>query len=135
MPSKTNARPVVSPADRERIHRRKKVPFTDSEVVRLREEAKAAGMTEAKYMRQAVLACWGETPKPKRRACHDDLKLTHNIGLLAFQVKKLGTNVNQLAKQANTGLVPVSRAEVQYLLNQHQMLLTRAIAAIEAVLA
>lgn len=92
-------------------------------------------MTEASYIHQAVLACWGKEPKPRPQKNADKYKLAATLQHVAFQVKKLGVNVNQLAKQANNGMVPVTRAEVHYLLNQHQMLMSRAIAAIERVLA
>ena len=54
---------------------------------------------------------------------------------LAMQIKKLGTNVNQLAKQANQGMVPIERREITYMLNQHQLVMSNAIAAIEKSLA
>jgi hypothetical protein len=52
-----------------------------------------------------------------------------------MQIKKLGTNINQLARQANAGMVPISRAEVIYMLNQHQVVMSKAIAALERALA
>ena len=51
---------------------------------------------------------------------------------LAMQIKKLGTNLNQLAKQANTGMVPISREEILYILNQHQLLMSHALSMFES---
>lgn len=127
MPSKGFVKP-------EKLCRRRQVAMTDAELDRLKASSREAGLTQAKYMRQALIACWGQDrPKPKRAT--DTQNLAHELGLLSFQVKKLGTNVNQLAKQANQGAVPLHRSEVQYLLNQHQILFSQAIAAVEKMLA
>lgn len=61
--------------------------------------------------------------------------LAHEIAMVAFQIKKAGTNLNQLAKQANNGLVPITRSEVLYFMNTHQRVLTLTTAALEKVLA
>ena len=55
--------------------------------------------------------------------------------MIAFQLKKVGTNLNQLAKQANSGLAPITRNEVVYFMNTHQRILTLSVAALEKVLA
>lgn len=116
---------------------RKKVAFTAPEAQRLGAEARAAGMTESKYMHAAVLACWGdaEKPKPKPKRTTQLMAITHLLGLIVFLIKKLSNNVNQLAKQANTGLVPIKRNEVDYVLNQHQVVISKTIAAVESIYA
>ncbi len=91
--------------------------------------------TQAKYMRQAVTAMWHHTPKPKRKPGREQRDLVHQLSHLSFQLKKFGTNVNQLAHQANAGMVPISRPEVEYVLNHHQILLSRIIAAVEKLAA
>lgn len=97
--------------------------------------AKRAGLTRSEFIRTTTLAAAGLVTKPtaKRHANHDELVAT--LSTLAWQVRKLGTNVNQMAKQANEGLVAVNRAEVNYLLNQHQLLMSAALSAVEKVLA
>jgi hypothetical protein len=118
-----------------RLRRRLKVPFTDEEAARLKAKAQEAGMTDAKYMRQAVLAAMGEAEKPKQKKGAAIHLMIHLLSVLIIQMKKLGTNINQLAHQANAGMVPVSRAETQYMLNAHQILLSKATAAVESLLA
>jgi len=122
-----------TPARRDKLVRGPKLSLTDAEHTRLADEAKACGMTQAKYMRQAVTAMWNQTPKPKRKPGRDVQELTHALSLMAFQVKKLGTNVNQLAHQANAGMVPITEPEIRYVLNQHQLLMSAIIAAVEKV--
>jgi hypothetical protein len=123
------------PPRREKLVRGPKLSLTDAEHARLAEEAKACGMTQAKYMRQAVTAMWHHTPKPKRKPGREQRDLVHQLSHLSFQLKKFGTNVNQLAHQANAGMVPISRPEVEYVLNHHQILLSRIIAAVEKLAA
>lgn len=99
--------------------------------------AEACGVTSSRLVRdlidQALAgAATIKPPKPERN--REKMLQAVDIHELAMQVKKLGTNVNQLARQANAGVVPISRAEVQYVLNQHQMLMSRAIAAVEKAL-
>jgi hypothetical protein len=113
----------------------KKVKLPPQAVTRLVRESKAAGLTQGVYLQKLIMAAWqmGEMPKAKKNALKYEAAQT--LTAVAFQIRKLGTNINQLAKQANNGLVPVTRAEVQYILNQHQQLFTRAIAAVEKMLA
>lgn len=119
-----------------RMDRRVKAAFTHAEALDLAETAKACGLTQAKYMRALVLAAAGDKTKaPKRKRAVHAGKLSDDIHLLGIQVKKLGTNINQLAKQANTGLVPLTRAEVQYMLNRHQLITSAALAYLERALA
>ena len=128
--------PVKGYRKPERIDRRVKAAFTHAEALDLAEKAKACGLTQAKYLRALALAAAGDKSKaPKRKRSLDANRLSHDIHLLGMQVKKLGTNVNQLAKQANTGLVPLTRAEVQYILNQHQLVLSATKAYLERALA
>lgn len=124
---------VATPKDR--FQRGPKVTFTPSQRERLDAEARLAGLTQSKYMRQCALACWGEAEKPKPIKAADRIALTNAIGVLGLQVKKLGTNVNQLAKQANAGLVPIKRSEVEYVLGQLQIILSMSAAAVEKVAA
>ena len=128
--------PVKGYRKPERMDRRVKAAFTHAEALDLADKAKACGLTQAKYLRALALAAAGDNTKaPKRKRSIQTNKLSHDVHLLGMQVKKLGTNINQLAKQANTGLVPLTRAEVQYMLNRHQVVLSAALAYLERALA
>jgi hypothetical protein len=111
------------------------VAFSDAELLRVKEKAKAAGRTQAKFMRDAVLAAMGDAqpPKPKRTAVRD--ALAAELARANWLLSNLSKNVNQLARQANSGMVQVRRAEVDYLLNQHQVVLSKTTAAMERLLA
>lgn len=113
-----------------------KTYFTVAEQARLDALAKVHGLSRSEYVRMVVLAAAGDVPPPKKKTratTHDEL--LHSLSLVAFQVKKVGTNINQLAKKANEGVVPIHRAEVQYFENQLQVVLAKATAAVEAMLA
>ena len=111
---------------------RSKVSLSPALKLKIASEAKACGMPKAKFMRQVLEAAVGDKKAmPRRKRVNDAEPLAHAINNMAIQVKRLGTNVNQLAKQANAGMVAVTRAEVQYVLNQHQQLLSKAIAYFE----
>jgi len=114
---------------------RKKVFLTPDENKRLAKEAKLAMLLQQDYMRLAVVAALMQVPPPKRKAVMSRNDLAHEIAMVAFQIKKAGTNLNQLAKQANNGLVPITRSEVLYFMNTHQRVLTLTTAALEKVLA
>jgi hypothetical protein len=74
---------------------------------RLAELADIAGVSQSEFMRSLLDSATGggvKAPKPRRES-GTMLQLVE-IHELAMQVRKLGTNVNQLARQANAGLVP-----------------------------
>ena len=114
---------------------RKKYFLTADENVLLKQESKAAGLLQQDYARLSVVAAMTKAPPPKRKVAVSRDELAHGVSMIAFQLKKLGTNLNQLAKQANTGLVPISDAELLYFKNYHQRVLTLASHALEKVLA
>lgn len=114
---------------------RKKLFLSKQENELLKAAAKAAGLQQKDYMRAAVVAALTNTPPPRRKLNQERDRLANDISTLGFQLKKLGTNLNQLAKQANTGLVPVTDAEIRYFQNMHQRLMTMIAAALEKVLA
>jgi hypothetical protein len=126
---------IAVPADPGKLKRGPCVVLSKPELERLAKEAADCGMPQAKYLRGAVLALWGAGKPPKKRPSRVDDETIRLLSAIAFQLGKLGTNVNQIAKQANTGLVPVSRAEVQYVLNQHQLATSKLTAAVEKILA
>lgn len=109
--------------------------FTAAEDARVRDLANAHGMTQAAFVRHVVLTAAGQLPKPLRKKTKERDQLLHVLNVIAVQIKKHGTNVNQLAHQANAGMVPITRKEVEYMLNFDQVLMSKAIAAVESILA
>ncbi|MBS0232105.1 MAG: plasmid mobilization relaxosome protein MobC [Proteobacteria bacterium] len=128
------AKGTSKPADMRRA-RRPKVAFSDDELARVKDAAKASRRTLSRFMRESVLAATGEGVKPKMMKGRNSQDLLHALHVLAVQVRKHGTNVNQLAHQANAGMVPVTRREIEYVLNMEQVLLSKATAAVESLLA
>lgn len=122
---------VATPKDR--LQRGPKVTLSERQRSRLAGAAKDAGMTQSKYIRQCAIACWDQKEKPKPIKAADRIALTNAIGVLALQVKKLGGNFNQIAKQANAGMVQVKRSEVLYAMNLLQVFMSKAMAAVERV--
>lgn len=114
---------------------RKKLFLRPDENGLLAKEAKAAALLQQDYMRLAVVAALLQAQPPKRKGAVSKNELAHEIAMIAFQLKKIGTNLNQLAKQANTAMVPITREEILYFMNTHQRILTMASAALEKVLA
>lgn len=114
---------------------RKKLFLRPDENSLLVKEAKAAALLQQDYMRLAVVAALLQASPPKRKPAVSKNELAHEIAMIAFQLKKVGTNLNQLAKQANTAMVPITREEILYFMNTHQRILTMASAALEKVLA
>lgn len=112
-----------------------KTTFTPAEEKRIAALAAAHGLTRAEFVRHVVLTAAGQMPRPVRKRKQTRDELLQALSVMSIQIKKLGTNINQLAHQANAGMVPVSRAETQYMLNAHQILLSKATAAVESLLA
>ena len=124
---------------RQRLDNRVKVQFTDEHLAIMLKRCDHLGMTVAAYVRSLVLpdlevASLRDAPSAKKASKHANMLNVAELHTLAMQVKRLGTNVNQLAKQANAGMVPITRAEVIYMLNQHQTLMSKAIATVEKML-
>lgn len=137
--SESGAKPGAStgapvPLSDAQAHLKRKFRLTPDDAERLRSAAKAAGLHQHEYVRSAVMASITGVPGPRPKKTAATNHLAVEIARLAFQVGKLGNNVNQLARQANTGLVPLTRAEIEYFNNMQQRLLTLATAAIEKVL-
>lgn len=113
---------------------RKKLFLTPAENTLLKKETRAARLLERDYLRLSVVAAMTQAPPPKRKAVVSKNDLAHEISMIAFQLKKIGNNLNQMAKQANTGLVPITEKEIYYFLSLHQRVLTMSSAALEKVL-
>jgi hypothetical protein len=67
------------------------VRLSDDELATIRAHAEESGMTVAAYMREKSLK------KPTRQ---------RNADKIVTALSKIGTNINQLAKQANAGRFP-----------------------------
>ena len=115
--------------------RRKKVGLTPKEESKLQAAANAAGLTETAFMHAAILSAVGLAAPVRPNRNSGRHAVAQVLARLEFQWRKLGTNINQLAHQANAGLVPLRRAEVDYLLNQHQLLYSDSKATLEKLLA
>jgi hypothetical protein len=79
----------------------------------------------------AAAASKAITPKWPPSAAQMQLLEIHE---LAIRVKKLGTNNNQRGRQANAGMVPIRRHEVDAMLALHEDLMRMAIAYVERAL-
>ncbi|MGD9803437.1 MAG: plasmid mobilization relaxosome protein MobC [Hyphomicrobiaceae bacterium] len=116
------------------LSERIKVQLTVEQRDILEARAEAAGITLAAYMRQCALVSLGGPGAPKRpplkRKREQELTFAE-IHEMAMQVRKVGINLNQLAHQANSGLVPIKREEIVYIQNRIQTVLSEASAAME----
>ncbi|MGH9089762.1 MAG: MobC family plasmid mobilization relaxosome protein [Acidimicrobiales bacterium] len=96
-------------------HRQVGVRLSDAELDELRYRAEDAGVSPQRYLMEAALGGGTATAAARRRRVDE-------FGFLTRQLVRLGTNVNQLAKVANsTGQVPTGTS--------------RALAAIERLVA
>ena len=94
------------------INRRKKVSVPPDLDRKIKRRAEDCRMAESKWMRGVLEVAVGDAVKlPARKRVKDADRLAHDINQVGVQLKRLGTNVNQLAKQANAGMVAVTRAE------------------------
>lgn len=118
-----------------RVRKSARAHFTAEEEAAVRAKAQALGLTLGEFQRMASLTSAGVPYKDKAPRTKSRDQLLHVLTVLGVQVKKLGTNINQLAHQANAGMVPVSRKEIEYLLNGLQLLTSKATAAVESILA
>lgn len=135
----SDAAPLAEPKRGERsapLRNRLRVQYSDQQLEALKAKAASVAMTVTAYCRWAVLSSMGlrSDQKPTSpRTVREQQKIAE-LSLLGYRLGKLGSNVNQLARQANTGMVPLSRAEVQYMLNQHQVVMSELQAGMERLL-
>jgi Bacterial mobilisation protein (MobC) len=117
------------------VDHRIRVQLTAAQAARLARLAAEASVSQSEYMRSLLDSADSTSAKPPKakRQSGTMLQLVE-IHELAMQVKKLGTNINQLAHQANVGLVPLRRDEVVAMLAAHEQLMLRAIAYVERTL-
>lgn len=88
--------------------------MTDAELDAFRRLCTAHSTTEAQMVRTLVAAAVQKQapPSPPPQKARQMDELIHLINGLHLQLRKIGGNLNQIAHQANTGLVPVSRDEI-----------------------
>ena len=88
--------------------------MTDEELQQFKALCTAHATTEAQMVRTLVLAAakTQRPPSPKPEKLRQLDELLAQLNGLHVQLRKVGTNLNQIARQANTGLVPISRNEV-----------------------
>lgn len=109
--------------------------LTGDEHAELTAKAAAAGMTLSGFVQALIAADMATRPAPPRsNRNHGTMLLLAEVHLLAMQVKKIGTNLNQLAHQANTGLVPLSLRDLQITRAQVAVAMDKATAVFEKVL-
>lgn len=118
----------------EPLRTRIKVGLSDDQAKRLDDKAAAAGMTVARYVRSLIEHDLGDTPrKPTVARNHATMLLLAEVHELAMQIKRLGTNVNQIAHQVNSGMVPITFAEMVVTQKQVAVAMDKAIAIFERV--
>lgn len=88
--------------------------MTDDELRAFQNLCAAHASTESQMVRTLVAAAIARKapPAPPPRAVQQMDELLHAINGLHLQLQRIGTNLNQLAHQANAGRVPVSREEI-----------------------
>ena len=119
----------------EPVDRRLKVGLRASDYDRVSARAADAGMTVAAYVRHLVAMDLGQASAPaKPRTDRRTMELLAEVHMLAMQVKKIGTNVNQMARQANTGFVPLTVPEMRVMQAQVAAAMESAVALFDKVL-
>lgn len=119
----------------EPVDRRLKVGLSASDYDAVSARAANAGMTTAAYVRHLIAFDLGQgASPPKARSDRNTLALLAEVHLLAMQVKKIGVNVNQMARQANTGLVPLTIAEMRVMQAQVGAAMEQAVRLFDKVL-
>lgn len=104
------------------------------------ERAKSAGMSDARYLRHLIETDVGAAStrsEPRRRSMQRMQldSLAHEVNEVGLHIRKVGVNVNQLAKQANAGMVPVTRDEAVHMMTELELAMSRAVAVLERALA
>ncbi len=115
-----------------------KVQLTNGQQQKLAKLADEARVSQSEYMRSLLDSVEGSVPvakppPPKRPPPFAQQQLME-IHELAMQVRKVGVSINQLARQANTGMVAIRRSEVEAMLAMHEELMLKAIAHVEKAL-
>lgn len=94
----------------EKLVDRIKVQYAPSETARLRKEAEARNVKLAAYIREASLT--KQAVAGSRVKGSETLKLSAEMAMYTAHLRRIGNNINQLAKQANSGMVAVTHEEM-----------------------
>lgn len=120
----------------EPLDQRLKVNLTASEYGAIARRAEDAGTTTSAYIRQLIAIDLGQSASgSKPRSDRRTLELLAEVHMLAMQVKRIGVNVNQIARQANTGFVPLTASEMRVMQVQVADALEKAMILFDKVLA
>ena len=111
MPPKGFAKP-------EPVDHRLKVGLSAADYDAVATRASDAGMTTAAYVRQLVAHDIGRAAPPKPRNDASTMALLAEAHLVAMQVKRVGINVNQMARQANSSMLPLTIPELRVMQDQ-----------------
>lgn len=118
------------------VDQRLKVGLSAADYDAIATRAGNAGMTTAAYVRQLIAVDLGRVPAPpKIRSDTAHVALLAEVHLLAMYVKRMGVNINQIARQANTGLVPLTNPEMRVMQAQVADAMQKAVALFDKVLA
>ena len=112
-----------------------KVLVTEAEAATIARHAAECGMPVSKYLRQLALWDIGQTAKYLERPARTKARRTDDLiarltGIHA-ELRRFGNNANQLARQANTGFVPLRRTEIEDFQKEQQVLFSAIKAAVE----
>ena len=102
--------------------RQKKVGVSDSLDAAIVRAAEECGMTESRFMRHVLMQAVGQVPnlpRPKKNRVDD--KLFHHANLLHTHLVKIGVNVNQVARQVNTWMVPLQPEVAQRMVRRVEL--------------
>lgn len=112
------SRPKIDPSTRR--SKRVQVGFTGEEKAWLKARAKEAGLEVSVYVHALVMAERGKDAPPRPRKFRVADEVLDAVNRTYLQLRKIGGNINQLAHQANAGMVAVTRSEAVYLINAVQ---------------
>lgn len=109
MPMRTAPQRPVERVKRERLTVRVKVQYAPTEAALLKQSV--APKKLATYLRDLSLRSLSR-PVPAASRTSPNAKLAAELAVVTYQLRKIGANLNQLAKQANAGMVAITRVEM-----------------------
>lgn len=109
MPMRTAPQRPVERVKRERLTVRVKVQYAPTEAALLKHAI--APKKLATYLRDLSLRSLARPVLVPSRTS-PNAKLAAELAVITYQLRKIGNNLNQLAKQANAGMVAVTRDEM-----------------------
>lgn len=129
MPSKGFVKP-------EPVDRRLKVGLTAADYDAISLRANDVGTTAAAYVRQLIAIDLRRDEAPaKARTDRTRLTLLADVHLLAMHVKRIAASVSMMARQVESGRVPITQPEMRVMQAQVADAMDRAAALFNKVLA